>query len=157
MLASLHAGLGPSLFECDEALRRHRRPDPGQPPTKWQNRPSSSRPSTTLGLAAHGEIFHTHAKDMALLPAARVNGVLDTVPLDEPARRSWIFRTVGWGHSELEWRGILTAVRRAGYDDVLSIEHEDLLLSVDDGFRKAVTFLRAVMPTEPPLSSAWWA
>jgi len=94
---------------------------------------------------------------MALLPAARVNGVLDTVPLDEPARRSWIFRTVGWGHSELEWRGILTAVRRAGYDDVLSIEHEDLLLSVDDGFRKAVTFLRAVMPTEPPLSSAWWA
>jgi sugar phosphate isomerase/epimerase len=48
------------------------------------------------------------------------------------------------------------ALRLAGYDDVLSIEHEDALLSVDEGFRKGVAFLRSVMPSEPALGDAWW-
>ena len=82
--------------------------------------------------------------------------MLDTVPLGDVANRSWIFRTVGYGHGELEWRRILTALRLAGYDGVLSIEHEDALLSIDEGFRKGVAFLRSVMPTEPPVADAWW-
>jgi sugar phosphate isomerase/epimerase len=109
-------------------------------------------------LGRHGAIFHTHAKDTALHPRnAPLNGVLDTVPLADVRERSWIFRTVGYGHGELDWRRILTALRLAGYDDVLSIEHEDALLSVDEGFRKGVAFLRSVMPVEPALSDAWWA
>jgi sugar phosphate isomerase/epimerase len=108
-------------------------------------------------LGRAGAIFHTHAKDTAIHPQnAALNGVLDTVPLSEVGRRSWIFRTVGYGHSELDWRRILMALRLAGYDDVLSIEHEDALLSVDEGFRKGVAFLRSVMPSEPALSDAWW-
>jgi sugar phosphate isomerase/epimerase len=108
-------------------------------------------------LGRAGAIFHTHAKDTAINPRnAALNGVLDTVPMAEVGRRSWIFRTVGYGHGELEWRRILSALRLAGYDDVLSIEHEDALLSVDEGFRKGVAFLRSVMPTEPALSDAWW-
>jgi sugar phosphate isomerase/epimerase len=82
--------------------------------------------------------------------------VLDTVPLSDVGRRSWVFRTVGYGHGELEWRQILSALRLAGYDDVLSIEHEDALLSVDEGFSKAVAVLRSVMPREPALANAWW-
>jgi sugar phosphate isomerase/epimerase len=108
-------------------------------------------------LGREGAIFHTHAKDTAINPRnAALNGVLDTIPLGEVGNRSWIFRTVGYGHSELDWRRILTALRMAGYDDVLSIEHEDALLSIDEGFRKGVGFLRSVMPTEPPLAGAWW-
>lgn len=108
-------------------------------------------------LGRAGAIFHTHAKDTAINPRnAALNGVLDTVPMAEVGRRSWIFRTVGYGHGELEWRRILSALRLAGYDDVLSIEHEDALLSVDEGFRKGVAFLRSVMPTEPALADAWW-
>jgi sugar phosphate isomerase/epimerase len=108
-------------------------------------------------LGRAGAIFHTHAKDTAINPRnAALNGVLDTVPMAEVGRRSWIFRTVGYGHGELEWRRILSALRLAGYDDVLSIEHEDALLSIDEGFRKGVAFLRAIMPTEPALSDAWW-
>lgn len=102
-------------------------------------------------------IFHVHAKDTALMPLAAVNGVLDTAPLAEVGRRSWIFRTMGYGHSELDWRRYLSALRLVGYDGVLSIEHEDALLSIDDGFGKAVAFLRSVMPTEPAISEAWWA
>ena len=108
-------------------------------------------------LGRAGAIFHTHAKDTAIQTHnAALNGVLDTVPLGDVGRRSWIFRTVGYGHSELDWRRILMALRLAGYDDVLSIEHEDALLSVGEGFRKGVTFLRSVMPAEPALDDAWW-
>ena len=108
-------------------------------------------------LGQAGAIFHTHAKDTAIHARnASLNGVLDTVPLSDVGRRSWVFRTVGYGHGELEWRRILSALRLAGYDDVLSIEHEDALLSIEEGFSRAVAFLRSVMPTEPALSSAWW-
>ena len=40
---------------------------------------------------------------------------------------------VGWGHDELEWKQIVSALRLAGYDYVMSIEHEDALASVDEG------------------------
>ena len=108
-------------------------------------------------LGRAGAIFHTHAKDTAIqVRNAGLNGVLDTVPLAQVGERSWIFRTVGHGHGELDWRRILIALRMAGYDDVLSIEHEDALLSIDEGFRTGVAFLRSVMPTEPPPASTWW-
>jgi sugar phosphate isomerase/epimerase len=108
-------------------------------------------------LGKAGAIYHTHAKDTAIHARnAALNGVLDTVPLGDVAHRSWVFRTVGFGHGELEWRRILSALRLAGYDDVLSIEHEDALLSIDEGFLKAVAVLKSVMPTEPALSGAWW-
>jgi sugar phosphate isomerase/epimerase len=102
-------------------------------------------------LGREGAIFHTHAKDTAIHPQnAAINGVLDTVPLDDVGARSWIFRTVGLGHGEQEWRRILAALQIAGYDDVLSIEHEDPLLSLDDGLRQGVDFLRSIMPVHAP-------
>ena len=113
--------------------------------------------SAIAELGQAGAIFHTHAKDTAIHPRnAALNGVLDTVPMGEVGNRSWIFRTVGYGHGELDWRRILSALRMAGYDDVLSIEHEDALLSIDEGFRKGVAFLRSVMPVEPAMAQAWW-
>jgi len=114
---------------------------------------------TAVGeLGRAGALHHVHAKDTAISKhnTAR-NGVLDTTPLADVSRRSWVFRTVGYGHGEIEWKRIVTALRLAGYEGVLSIEHEDALLSVDEGFRKCVAFLRQVMPTEPPLTKAWWA
>jgi len=98
-------------------------------------------------LGREGAIFHTHAKDTALHSRnAAINGVLDTVSVDDVSARSWIFRTVGLGHGEHKWRGILAALQHAGYDDVLSIEHEDPLLSLDEGLRKGIEFLRSILP-----------
>jgi sugar phosphate isomerase/epimerase len=104
-----------------------------------------------------GALYHVHAKDTGVNRAnTALNGVLDTTPLDQVAARSWIFRTVGYGHSQIEWKRIVTALRLAGYDGVLSIEHEDALLSLDEGFRKSVAFLREVITSEPPLEASWW-
>ena len=106
--------------------------------------------------ALGASIFHVHAKDIALNPAnVAVNGVLDTKSYRRLDERSWLFRTVGWGHDELTWKGIASALRLAGYDGVMSIEHEDALASVDEGLRSAVDLLRRVLLTEPP-ADAWW-
>jgi sugar phosphate isomerase/epimerase len=101
-------------------------------------------------------IFHVHAKDVALNPpAVALNGVLDTRSYRQLGERSWVFRTVGWGHDELTWKQIVSALRIAGYDGVLSIEHEDALASVDQGLRSAVELLNRVLLTDPPVE-AWW-
>ena len=101
-------------------------------------------------------IFHVHAKDVALdLQNVAVNGVLDTKTYARMPERSWLFRSVGWGHDELEWKRIVSALRLAGYDYVVSIEHEDALASVDEGLRAAVDLLARVVLTEPPVK-AWW-
>ncbi|MBI3494051.1 MAG: sugar phosphate isomerase/epimerase [Acidobacteria bacterium] len=101
-------------------------------------------------------IFHVHAKDVALdRQNVAVNGVLDTKSYRRMAERSWLFRSVGWGHDELEWKRIVSALRLAGYDYVMSIEHEDALASVDEGLRAAIDLLSRVILTEPPVD-AWW-
>jgi sugar phosphate isomerase/epimerase len=107
--------------------------------------------------ALTGAIHHVHAKDTALDPLnVAVNGVLDTKPYSDLAHRAWTFRTVGYGHDQLMWRDIISALRVAGYDYVLSIEHEDPLASIDEGFAKAVAFLKEALLTEQP-SGMWWA
>ena len=108
-------------------------------------------------IAALGDaIFHVHAKDVAIDPANRNrNGVLDTKSYAQMRERSWLFRSVGWGHGELEWKAIVSALRLAGYDGVLSIEHEDALASVYEGLSSAVAMLSRVVLREPAVE-AWW-
>ncbi len=102
-------------------------------------------------------IFHVHAKDCRVDEAnTLVNGVLDTKHYGDEINRSWIFRTVGYGHGEDFWRNFVTTLRMVGYDGVLSIEHEDSLMSVNEGFQKAVAFLKDVILTEST-GEMWWA
>ena len=63
--------------------------------------------------------------------------------------RAWIFRTVGYGQGEQVWRDIVSALAAQGYDGAVSIEHEDPLLTLDDGLAKAVELLRRIVPREP--------
>jgi sugar phosphate isomerase/epimerase len=63
---------------------------------------------------------------------------------------------VGWGHGELEWKAIVSALRLVNYDYVLSIEHEDALASIDEGLGSAVNLLSRVLLREAPVK-AWWA
>ncbi|HOX08852.1 MAG TPA: sugar phosphate isomerase/epimerase, partial [Planctomycetota bacterium] len=99
--------------------------------------------------ALSGCIYHVHAKDTLIDPAnTAVNGVLDTKHYGAVAKRSWVFRTVGYGHSMEFWRNFLSALRVAGYDGVLSIEHEDSLMSTSEGFAKAFDFLKKAVIRE---------
>jgi DNA-(apurinic or apyrimidinic site) lyase len=108
-------------------------------------------------LGEHDAIHHVHAKDTRVSDReARLKGVLDTTSYAEPADRSWLFRTVGYGHGESHWKDLVSALRVAGYDGTLSIEHEDALTSSREGLEKAVELLqRAVFETQP--GEAFWA
>lgn len=108
-------------------------------------------------LGREGAIFHTHAKDTYLDRGniAR-NGVLDTKHYAEVADRAWSFRTVGYGMGEKVWRDLISMLRAVDFDGVLSIEHEDLLMSIDEGLSKAVGLLRELIITEEK-PEIWWA
>jgi sugar phosphate isomerase/epimerase len=82
-------------------------------------------------------------------------GVLDTKPYGEVLDRSWTFRTVGYGHATKDWRDIVSTLRAVGYDYVVSIEHEDPLLSVNEGLSKAVMELRPLMFGEKESEMFW--
>ena len=102
-------------------------------------------------------IFHVHAKDVYVDPHNRArNGVLDTKHYSRFGERSWSFRSVGYGQGEKFWRDFVSALRIAGYDGVLSIEHEDGLASIGEGLGKAVDVLQRVLLKEPA-GAIWWA
>jgi len=101
-------------------------------------------------------IFHVHAKDTQMYAGnLPLSGVLDTKPYTDERHRAWIFRTCGYGHGEEWWREFVSTLRMFGYDYVLSIEHEDSLLSPEEGLGRAATFLQQIVPREPP-AAAWW-
>jgi sugar phosphate isomerase/epimerase len=102
-------------------------------------------------------IYHVHAKDCRLEPEliAR-SGVLDAKSYTRELERAWLFRTVGYGNGASVWKAIVSTLRMVGYDHVLSIEHEDSLMSPAEGLSKAVAFLKDLVIADPP-GEAYWA
>ena len=102
-------------------------------------------------------IFHVHAKDCRIDEAnVRQNGVLDAKKYTRELERSWIFRTVGYGNDSLVWKDIVSTLQLVGYDHVLSIEHEDSVMSGAEGLEKAVEFLKTIVIRDPA-GKAYWA
>jgi len=101
-------------------------------------------------------IFHVHAKDTQIydrnLP---LTGVLDTKSYADERNRAWIFRTCGYGHDAGWWKEFASTLRMFGYDYVLSIEHEDSLLSPEEGLTKAAELLNGLVMRQKP-AAAWW-
>ncbi len=93
-----------------------------------------------------GAIYHVHAKDTRIDPRnSEINTLLETKPSDCVNDRSWNYVTLGYGHGELWWREFITLLRQAGYDGVLSIEHEDLSMPPLAGVKKSVDLLKAIV------------
>lgn len=101
-------------------------------------------------LGKEGLLYYFHAKDAATDPAyLSYYGVLDMQSFGTVYGRAWQFRTVGYGHDLKTWADLFSTLRSVGYDDVVSIEHEDSYMSVEEGLDKAVTNLRQVLMFEP--------
>ena len=104
-----------------------------------------------------GAIYHFHAKDTKIdaANAARI-GVLDTQDYGDILNRTWIFRTVGYGHGVETWNNIISTLKAVGYDGAISIEHEDALMSPKEGLEKAIALLKDAIIYEQP-GQMWWA
>jgi sugar phosphate isomerase/epimerase len=106
----------------------------------------------TLGDA----IFHVHGKDVYVDPYnVAVNGCNDNKPYTRIPERSWTFRSIGYGHDAKTWKDIISALRMVGYDHVISIEHEDALMSFDEGLSKGVALLKEACMFEPAGEMFW--
>jgi sugar phosphate isomerase/epimerase len=87
-------------------------------------------------------IGHMHGKDTLLYPdRIRRDGVLHFTPPADPGAAPWHFATVGDGHDEITWRSLIQAVAKAGYDGVISIEHEDPRYDGEKGTQRSLDFL----------------
>ena len=98
-------------------------------------------------------IFHCHAKDGELVKENLATS--GSIPTGSWQRqnRGFRFRVVGWG--DVNWRRIITALTEVGYDYVLSYEHEDPVMSREDGCEKCIQFLKPLM-IKAPLKNVWW-
>lgn len=107
-------------------------------------------------LGGAGALHYFHAKDTAIDPV-NVNryGITDMQPYTALLDRAWNFRSVGFGHDAKTWADMISALRLVGYDYVVSIEHEDGLMSVNEGFSKAVDTLQRILIHEPA-AEMWW-
>ena len=107
--------------------------------------------------ALKGAIYHFHAKDTNIdMQNTSANGVLDTKHYSELLSRSWVFRTVGYGHDMKVWKDMISTLKMVGYDGAISIEHEDSLMSITEGLTKAVEFLKELLIYESA-GDMWWA
>lgn len=78
-------------------------------------------------------IFHTHAKDTEVRE--------DKLAYLGNQERGW-WRYVIPGFGRVKWGEYIAALRRNGYNGVLSIEHEDGALGREEGFIKGKNYLR---------------
>ncbi len=107
-------------------------------------------------LGQEGALYHVHAKDTKIDPYnSGRNGNLDTKSYGDIMNRSWVFRSVGYGHSVEWWKDFVSTLRTVGYDYVLSIEHEDGLMSSMEGLRKALGVLKEAVIFEEAGPMFW--
>ena len=88
-------------------------------------------------------IGFAHGKDTLVHPdRVRRNGLLDLAFPVDPDTASWHFCAVGSGHDDATWAALVAALRSAGYDGVVSIEHEDPRVTPEEGIETSLAALR---------------
>ncbi|CAI0756249.1 sugar phosphate isomerase/epimerase family protein [Serratia grimesii] len=88
-------------------------------------------------------IHHVHGKDVRLESGmVAVNGLLETRPVEQVADRAWNYVAVGCGQDLQWWKAFFSVVRMMGYNDWVSLEMEDLTMSVDAGITTSVDALK---------------
>ena len=101
-------------------------------------------------------IFYFHAKDTKIDEInTKTHGVLDTKHYGDEINRSWIFRSLGYGHDLMTWKDIMSTLRLVGYDGPISIEHEDSLMTPNEGLKKAIDLLKQTMMFEDRGGMYW--
>ncbi|MDJ0272880.1 MAG: sugar phosphate isomerase/epimerase [Aigarchaeota archaeon] len=98
-------------------------------------------------------IFHSHAKDGELVAEnLPTSGAIPTGSWLRPGR-GFRFRIPGWG--QVPWKRVITAFAEVGYDYVMSYEHEDPVMSQEDGLEKTIHYLKPLI-IKKRLTEIWW-
>lgn len=97
-------------------------------------------------LAEAGAIFHVHGKDARIEKGmAEVNGLLEYKPVTETKDRTWNYVAVGCGMDLKWWKEFFSVLSMMGYDGHVSLEMEDLTMSVEAGLRTSIDALNQTL------------
>ena len=99
-------------------------------------------------LGEAGALYHVHGKDSRIESLAGPNGVLDTKTIDRHAERAWNYVAVGAGHDVNWWKEFVSVLRECGYDEVISLEMEDMTMSMLDGHLASLEVLKEAISVE---------
>jgi len=93
--------------------------------------------------ALKGCIFHVHGKDARIERGlADTDGLLEPRPVTESADRVWNYVAVGCGKDLQWWKEFFSVCHMMGYDGDVSLEMEDLTMTVDAGVNTSIDALR---------------
>ena len=88
------------------------------------------------------KIFYIHGKDARIERyKADVDGLLENLPVDKSAERTWNYVAVGCGRDLQWWKEFFSVCRMAGYNGFVSLEMEDLTMSVEAGLQTSIDAL----------------
>jgi len=97
----------------------------------------------TAARGLKGCIFHVHGKDARIERGlAEMNGILEPRPVTEPAERVWNYVAVGCGKDLKWWKEFFSVLSMMGYDSDVSLEMEDITMSVEAGVLTSIGALQ---------------
>ena len=92
------------------------------------------------------KIFYVHGKDTRIERGlCDVDGLLENLPVDETKHRTWNYVAVGCGQDLSWWKEFFSVCRMMGYNGYVSLEMEDLTMSVEAGLETSIDTLRATI------------
>jgi sugar phosphate isomerase/epimerase len=80
-------------------------------------------------------ILHVHGKDGEIVEHNVKRSDLQPTGKGDRIDRGFRFRVPGWG--SVPWKRIMTELALVGYNYVVSYEHEDVVISREDGIKKS--------------------
>lgn len=93
-----------------------------------------------------GVIYHVHGKDARIERGlADVDGLLEYQPVTQTKNRTWNYVAVGCGQDLKWWKEFFSVLRMTGYNGYVSLEMEDLTMSVEAGLRTSIDALNATL------------
>lgn len=93
-----------------------------------------------------GVIYHVHGKDARIERGlADVDGLLEYQPVTQTKTRTWNYVAVGCGQDLKWWKEFFSVLRMSGYNGYVSLEMEDLTMSVEAGLRTSIDALNATL------------
>ena len=91
-------------------------------------------------------IHHVHGKDVRIeRHLSGVNGILETKEIKDVANRAWNYVAVGCGQDLQWWKEFFSVVKMMGYDGDVSLEMEDLTMSVEAGIKTSIDALKQTL------------
>ena len=93
--------------------------------------------------ALKGCIFHVHGKDARIERGkADINGIPEPRFVEDVEERNWNYVAVGCGHDLQWWKEFFSVVHMMGYKGDVSLEMEDLTMTVDAGVETSIEALK---------------